>query len=61
MTQPLLLELLIVLSTVDADGYKSWLALGSEEVGWYVAGEVALDWMVTSLVKVERTTSWLEC
>ena len=45
----------------DADGCKSWLALGSEEVGWYVAGEVALDWMVTSLVKVERTTSWLEC
>ena len=30
----------------DADGYKSWLALGIKELGREVAGEVESDWMV---------------
>ncbi len=38
----------------DADGYKSWLALGIEELGRDVAGEVESDWMVPLLVEEER-------
>ena len=40
MTLALLQELLMALRASDADGYKSWLALGSEELGRDVAGEV---------------------
>ena len=40
MTLALLQELLMALRANDADGYKSWLALGIEELGRDVAGEV---------------------
>ena len=40
MTLALLQELLMALRANDADGYKSWLALGIEELGREVAGEV---------------------
>ena len=36
------------------DGYKSWLALGIEELGVDVAGEVESDWMVPLLIEEER-------
>ena len=39
----MLLELLMVLRANNADGYKSWLALGIEELGRDVAGEVKPD------------------
>ena len=29
----------------DADGYKSWLALGIEQLGRDVAAEVESEWM----------------
>ena len=38
----------------DADGYKSWLALGIEQLGRDVAGEVESDWKVPLLVEEER-------
>ena len=38
----------------DADGYKSWLALGIEELGLEVAAEVESDWMAPLLVEEER-------
>ena len=37
MTLALLQELLMALRANDADGYKSWLALGIEELGKDVA------------------------
>ena len=40
MTLALLQELLMALRANDADGYKSWLALGIEKLGRDVAGEV---------------------
>ena len=40
MTLALLQELLMALRANDADGYKSWLALGIEELGREVAGEI---------------------
>ena len=40
MTLALLQELLMALRANDADGYKSWLALGIQELGRDVAGEV---------------------
>ena len=40
MTLALLQELLMALRANDADGYKSWLALGIEQLGRHVAGEV---------------------
>ena len=40
MTLALLQELLMALRANDADGYKSWLAIGIEELGREVAGEV---------------------
>ena len=43
MTLALLLELLMALRANDADGYKSWLALGIEQLGREVAGEVVSD------------------
>ena len=53
MTLALLQELLMALRANDADGYKSWLALGIEELE-SVAGEVESDWMVPLLVEEER-------
>ena len=50
----LLQQLLIALRANDADGYKSCLALGIEELGRDVAGEVESNWMVPLLVEVER-------
>ena len=38
----------------DADGYKSGLALGMQELGRDVAAEVESDWMVPLLVYEER-------
>ena len=38
----------------DADCYKSWLALGIEELGRDVAAEVESDLMVPLLVEEER-------
>ena len=38
----------------DADGYKSWLALGIEDLGRDVAGEVESEWMVPLFVEEER-------
>ncbi len=43
MTLALLQELLMALRANDADGYKGWLALGIEELGRDVAGEVESD------------------
>jgi len=54
MTLSLLQELLMALRANDADGYKAWLALGIEELGRDVAGEVESDWMVPLLVEEER-------
>lgn len=54
MTLALLQELLMALRANDADGYKSWLALGIEELGREVAAEVESDWMVPLLVEEER-------
>ena len=46
MTLALLQELLMALRAKDADGYKSWLALGIEQLGRDLAAEVESDWMV---------------
>jgi len=54
MTLALLQELLMALRANDADGYKGWLALGIEQLGRDVAGEVESDWMVPLLVEEER-------
>ena len=43
MTLALLQELLMALRANDADGYKSWLALGIEQLGRDVAAEVESD------------------
>ena len=54
MTLALLQELLMALRAKDVDGYKSLLALGIEELGGDVAGEVESEWMVPLLVEEER-------
>ena len=54
MTLALLKELLMALRANDADCYKSWLALGIEELGRDVAAEVESDLMVPLLVEEER-------
>ncbi len=54
MTLALLQELLMALRAKDADGYKSWLTLGIEELGRDVAAEVESEWMVPLLVEKER-------
>ena len=54
MTLALLQELLMALRANDADGYKSWLALGIEQLGREVAGEGESDWMVPLLVEEKR-------
>ena len=50
MTLALLQELLMALRANDSEGYKGWLALGIEELGRHLAGEVESDWMVPLLV-----------
>jgi len=44
----------------DADGYKTWLAIGIEKLGRESAGEVESDWMVPLLVeeKRDRLMAW---
>ena len=54
MTLALLQELLMALRANDADGYKSWLALGIQELRRDIAGEIESDWMVLLLVEEER-------
>jgi len=54
MTLALLQELLMALRANDADGYKSWLAVGIEQLGRDVAAEFESDWMVPLLVEEER-------
>ena len=54
MTLALLQELLMALRANDPDGNKSWLAIGIEELGRDVAGEVESHWMVRLLVEEER-------
>ena len=54
MTLALLQELLMAFRANDADGYKSWLALGIEQLGRDGAGEVESDWMVPLSVEEER-------
>ena len=54
MTLALLQELLMALRANDVEGYKSWLALGIEELGRDVTGEVESYWMVPLLVEEER-------
>ena len=54
MTLALLQELLMAIRANDADGYKSWLALGIEQLGRDVAGEVESDCMVPLLMEGER-------
>ena len=44
----------MVLRTNDADGNKSWLDLGIEELGRDIAGEVESGWMVPLLVEEEK-------
>ena len=44
----------MALRATDADGYESWLAIGIEQLGRDVAGEVESDWMVPLLVEEER-------
>ena len=51
MTLALLQEQLMALR---ANGYKSWLALGIEQLGRDVAGELESEWMVPLLVEEER-------
>ena len=43
MTLALLQELLMALRANDSEDYKFWLALGIEELGRDVAGEVESD------------------
>ena len=54
MTLALLQELMLALRANDADGYKTWLALGIEQVGSEVAREVESNWMVPLLIEEER-------
>ncbi len=44
----------------DADGYKAWLALGIEELGRDVAGEVETDWIVPLFIEEvrDRLMAW---
>ena len=52
MTLALLQELLMVLRANDTDGDKVWLALGTEQLGRDLAGEVESVWIVSLLVEV---------
>ena len=59
MELALLQELLMALRANDSDGYKSWLALGIEQLGRDVAGEVGSEWMVPLLLEEERQADGL--
>ena len=50
----LLQELLMALRANDAESYKGWLAVGIEQLGRDVAGEVESEWMVPLLVEEEK-------
>ena len=54
MTLALLQELLMALRADEADGYKSWLALGMEQLGKDIAAKFESDWMKPLLVEVEK-------
>ena len=54
MTLALLQELLLALRANVADGYKTWLARGMEQVGREVDREVESNWMVPLLIEEER-------
>ena len=54
MKLALLQELMLALRANDADGYKSWLALGIDKLGLEVAPEIDSERMVTLLVEKER-------
>ena len=54
MTLALQQELLMAFRANVADRYKSWLALGIEQLGGEVAGEGESDLMVPLLVEEER-------
>ena len=54
MTLALLQELMMALRANDADGYKTWLVLGIEQLGRDVAGEIESEWMVPLLVEEEK-------
>ena len=45
MTLALLQELVLALRANDAEGIKSWLALGIEELGRDVSTDLVFDWM----------------
>jgi hypothetical protein len=38
----------------EADGYKSWLTLGIEQLGRDVAAEAESEWMLPFLLEEER-------
>ena len=54
MTLVLLQELLMALRANNAENGKSWLALGIEQLGRDIAGEVESDWMAPLLVEEEK-------
>ena len=55
MMLALLPELLMALRANDADCYKAWLALGIDQLGRDVAGEVESEWMGPLLVEGTET------
>ena len=52
-TLALLKELRMALRANDADGYKRWLALGIDQLGRDVPGELESDWIVPLWVELE--------
>ena len=54
MTLALLQELLMALRASDANGYKSWLALGIEQLGSDIAVEVDSGKVLPSFVETIR-------
>jgi len=53
MTLALLQKLLMAIRANDADGYKSWLEIGIEELGRDVAAEPQAEWLVPLFAKEE--------
>jgi hypothetical protein len=51
---------MMAIRAIDSDGYKFWAALGTEQLGRDVAGEVESEWMVPLLVEAEsdRLMAW---
>ena len=60
MTLALLQELLMALRANDADGYKSWFALGIEQLGKPSVIELLLDWMdpILTTEEADRLVGW---